>query len=115
MQCCEFEHAAGASIDEQVQLDVCIPSIPEKIQQSAMLLIFFFVFLSICYLCAKSHLNNMNPAAPPMPWMFQIMPSVKHWQYIITIVLFNEKHVRTHAAEHAFWNTSHWQFLAGNS
>ena len=48
-----------------------------------MLLIFFFVFLSICYFCAKSHLNNMNPAAPPMPWMFQIM---KGWRYIVLIV-----------------------------
>ena len=27
MQCCEFEHAAGASKAEQVQLNVCIPSI----------------------------------------------------------------------------------------
>ena len=78
-----------------------------------MLLIFCFMFLSICYLCylcAKSHLNNVNPAAPPMPWMFQIM---KRWQFTVTSVLFNEKHVRTHAAKHAFWNIS--QHLAGDS
>ena len=77
-----------------------------------MLIIFyvFLVVLSICYLCAKSHLNNMNPAAPPMPWVFQTM---KRWQYIVTGVLFNEKHVRAHAAKHAFWNIT--QHLAGNS
>ena len=31
MQCCKFEHAAGAFKDEQVQLNVCIPSIFEQI------------------------------------------------------------------------------------
>ena len=70
----------------------------------------FIVFLSICYLCAKSHLNNMNPAEPPMLWMFQTM---KHWKYTVTSVLFDEKHVRTHASKDAFWNI--YQHLAGEN
>ena len=75
-----------------------------------MLCIFFFEFLSICYLCAKSHLNNEYPAVPPMPWMFPIM---KCWQYIVTGVLLIKEHVRPPAAKHAFWNCS--QHLAGSS
>ena len=91
MQCCEFENFNSASKDEQVQLNICIPSagILKEIYQGAMLLIFFFVLLSICYLCAKSRLNNMNPAVPSMPilWMFHIMEC---WGYIVTTVLGHE-------------------------
>ena len=56
MQSCDFEDPAAASKDEQVQLNMC------------MICILFFVFLSLCYLCGTSHLNNvvnMTPAFPP--------------------------------------------------
>ena len=36
-----------------------------------MLLILVFVFLGICYLCAESHLNNMNLTIPPEIRMLQ--------------------------------------------
>ena len=66
MICCEVAHPVRAFKDEQVQLNTYIASILEMFQTSAMLLIFFVVYLRVCYLFAEPRLNNMNSGVPPI-------------------------------------------------
>ena len=70
--------------------------VPEMFQTNAMLHNLFLVPLSVCYLCAKQHLDDMNPAIPTLLLTFQTM---NRWRYIVIRVLFNEKHVRSHATK----------------